>query len=115
MVRLLNDQFGIQTRGGCSCAGTYGHILLNIDYEESRRITEKIDHGDLSEKPGWVRISLHPTMKVEEIDFIADAVEVVVNEHHKWAENYRFNSHTGDYEPVRNGVFTKNLADARLV
>ncbi len=115
MVRLLNDQFGIQTRGGCSCAGTYGHILLNIDYEESRRITEKIDHGDLSEKPGWVRISLHPTMREEEVDYIADAVEIVVNEYHKWADNFRFNCQTGDYEPMNNSGFKKNIADARLV
>jgi len=59
-VKLLNDRFGIQTRGGCSCAGTYGHYLLNINEEISRSITSKIDEGDLSSKPGWVRISIHP-------------------------------------------------------
>ncbi|HLP17061.1 MAG TPA: aminotransferase class V-fold PLP-dependent enzyme, partial [Bacteroidota bacterium] len=58
VVRLLNDRYGIQARGGCSCAGTYGHYLLHVDKEHSQRITNKIDHGDLSAKPGWVRISL---------------------------------------------------------
>ena len=55
MVKLLNDRFGIQMRGGCSCAGTYGHFLLHVDPTRSKRITDKIDQGDLSEKPGWVR------------------------------------------------------------
>ena len=62
-VRLLNDLYGIQTRGGCSCAGTYGHILLNIDYDKSHEITDMIDGGDLSRKPGWVRVSIHPTIE----------------------------------------------------
>ena len=72
IVRLLNDRFGIQTRGGCSCAGTYGHILLTVKRELSQHITDKINHGDLSEKPGWVRISLHPVLTEEEVDTIAD-------------------------------------------
>jgi len=54
IVKLLNDRYGIQVRGGCSCAGTYGHYLLHVDQELSSRITKKIDQGDLSEKPGWV-------------------------------------------------------------
>ncbi len=62
IVKLLNDRYGIQTRGGCSCAGTYGHILFSISKSTSCRITDMIDSGDLSDKPGWVRVSLHPTM-----------------------------------------------------
>ena len=37
VVALLNDLFGIQSRGGCSCAGPYGHRLLGIDLETSHR------------------------------------------------------------------------------
>jgi selenocysteine lyase/cysteine desulfurase len=67
-VKLLNDRFGIQVRGGCSCAGTYGHYLLHVSPDYSHRITEKIDQGDFSEKPGWIRLSLHPVMREEEVD-----------------------------------------------
>ncbi len=70
IVKLLNDRYGIQTRGGCSCAGTYGHYLLHVDPEHSKRVTDKINRGDLSEKPGWVRMSIHPTMTNEEIFYI---------------------------------------------
>ena len=38
VVALLNDLFGIQSRGGCSCAGPYGHRLLGIDIERSHRV-----------------------------------------------------------------------------
>ena len=57
-VKILNDRFGIQVRGGCSCAGTYGHFLLQVDQEYSKSITDMINEGDLSCKPGWVRLSM---------------------------------------------------------
>jgi len=108
IARLLNDRFGVQTRGGCSCAGTYGHVLLNINYEQSRSITDKIDHGDLSQKPGWVRISLHPTMTEDEVDFILDATQQVVSSNKSWIVDYKFDPEIGDFEP-------KNGAGARLM
>ena len=77
VVRVLNDRFGIQARGGCSCAGTYGHYLLRIDRERSEAIRKALLRGEMQSKPGWVRLSLHPTMTDEEIEFIADAVKMV--------------------------------------
>jgi selenocysteine lyase/cysteine desulfurase len=78
-VRLLSDRFGIQARGGCSCAGTYGHYLLHVSPAMSKVITDKIEQHDLSEKPGWIRISLHPVMKDSEIEYILDALEELAN------------------------------------
>ncbi|HDQ44851.1 MAG TPA: aminotransferase class V-fold PLP-dependent enzyme [bacterium] len=98
IVRLLNDRFGIQTRGGCSCAGTLGHILLRIDSEASRRITDRIDRGDLGCKPGWVRVSLHPTMTDEDIGFIRGAIREVMKCHAEWGRAYRFNTRTGNFD-----------------
>ncbi len=80
LVRLLNDKYGVQTRGGCACAGTYGHFLLEVSYEKSKEITDKINNGDLSEKPGWVRWSLHPTMtNAEIITFIEGLRDIITN------------------------------------
>ncbi len=90
IVKLLNDRFGIQVRGGCSCAGTYGHFLLNVDWDTSHRITEKINKGDLSEKPGWVRLSIHPTMTDEELEMIIDAIKQVSINAAEWAEDYEY-------------------------
>lgn len=96
-VKLLNDRFGIQARGGCSCAGTYGHYLLHVDKYASKRITDKIDQGDLSIKPGWVRLSLHPTTTDEDIDFIADALRNIGKEGKKWESDYTYDSHANEY------------------
>jgi len=74
IVKLLNDRFGIQMRGGCACAGTYGHFLLDVTYKKSKHITNKINKGDLSEKPGWVRMSIHPTTTDEELYCIATSI-----------------------------------------
>src|SRR5690606_10218653 len=74
LVQILNDKYGIQTRGGCACAGTYGHFLLEVSYEKSQEITDKINHGDLSDKPGWVRWSLHPTMTNDEVEIMINAL-----------------------------------------
>ncbi len=97
VVRLLNDYFGIQVRGGCSCAGTYGHYLLHVDYYTSNKITSKINKGDLSEKPGWVRLSLHPTTSDGEIDYIIDAVKKVAENAHEWQKDYEYVSAKNEY------------------
>ncbi|MCG8306222.1 MAG: aminotransferase class V-fold PLP-dependent enzyme [Cytophagales bacterium] len=90
IVKLLNDRYGIQVRGGCSCAGTYGHFLLDVNWETSHRITEKINSGDLSEKPGWVRLSIHPTMTDEELDFILNAIREVSVMADQWIRDYDY-------------------------
>ena len=97
MVKLLNDRYGIQVRGGCSCAGTYGHYLLHVDPTRSKRITDKINHGDLSEKPGWVRLSLHPTMTDNELDFILNATNDVIKNGKEWSKDYTYSSKTNEY------------------
>jgi len=89
-VRLLNDRFGIQSRGGCSCAGTYGHYLLEVDTELSQKMTTLISHGDYSAKMGWIRISLHPTMTDREIDYIAYSLAQLASNHQTWAKDYEF-------------------------
>jgi len=97
-VKLLNDCFGIQVRGGCSCAGTYGHYLLNVTQEYSRNITNEIDNGDFSHKPGWIRLSLHPTMTDETLDYILDAIEVLATDYKKWENDYVYQSDTNEYK-----------------
>ncbi len=96
-VKLLNDRYGIQTRGGCACAGTYGHFLLQVSYDQSQEITDKISHGDLSEKPGWVRWSLHPTMTDAEVHHVLDAVKEITLHHSEWAEDYVYLSKKNEY------------------
>ncbi len=78
VVKQLNDNHGIQTRGGCSCAGPYGHHLLHIDPARSHAIRQRLKSGDTYNKPGWVRLSLHPTMTTTQLDYIADAIEATV-------------------------------------
>ncbi|MGC9366423.1 MAG: aminotransferase class V-fold PLP-dependent enzyme [bacterium] len=99
-VKLLNDLYGIQSRGGCSCAGTYGHYLLNLDKEKSQKFTDKINNGDLSLKPGWIRVSLHPTMTDQEVDFILDAVENIARNYHKYESEYSYSSVINEYTHV---------------
>ncbi len=100
VTRVLNDRFGIQTRGGCSCAGTYGHYLLNVDFGMSKEITDRIDAGDLSLKPGWVRLSLHPTMTNEELDYILDAIKQVCENGDEWKKDYVYDNHTNEFNHV---------------
>lgn len=98
VVRLLNDRFGVQTRGGCSCAGTYGHILLDVDQGTSDKITKQIDSGDYAEKPGWIRASFHPTTSDAEVAYIVNAINEVSMHVEEWCADYRFNPATGDFE-----------------
>ncbi|MEO0641451.1 MAG: aminotransferase class V-fold PLP-dependent enzyme [Bacteroidota bacterium] len=108
-VKLLNDRFGIQTRGGCSCAGTYGHYLLNISKEKSKSITNQIDAGLLSVKPGWIRASIHPVMTDEEIDQLLHAIEAVANQHMKWERDYTYSSQTNEFTHFRGSENTTHM------
>ncbi len=96
-VRLLNDHFGIQVRGGCTCAGTYGHYLLHVDYYTSNKITSKIDHGDLSEKPGWIRMSVHPTMRNDEVEYIIKAVKEIAENWREMGKDYYYLATQNEY------------------
>lgn len=96
-VKLLNDRFGIQVRGGCSCAGTYGHYLLHVTEEYSNDITDRIDHGDLTAKPGWIRMSIHPVMTDAEIDYILDAIEELYHRHEEWGKEYTYSVQTNEF------------------
>lgn len=100
VVRLLSDRFGIQMRGGCSCAGTYGHYLLNVDRQHSHRITDQIELGCLLEKPGWVRLSIHPTTTNQEAEYIAHALQQIALYGEEWKKDYRYDSLNNDFKHV---------------
>ena len=97
VVKLLNDRFGIQARGGCSCAGTYGHFLLNVDQDTSKRIKDQILQGCNTEKPGWVRLSFHPTITSEELKFICDSLQDLSIHIEEWSKDYHYEATKNDY------------------
>ena len=96
-VKMLNDKFGIQTRGGCSCAGTYGHYLLHVDQETSNDLVCQITSGELIKKPGWIRMSIHPTTTTEEIIFVCDSINELANQYKDWENEYLYESKTNEF------------------
>ncbi|NLP57104.1 aminotransferase class V-fold PLP-dependent enzyme [Lutibacter sp. B1] len=100
VVKLLNDRFGIQTRGGCSCAGTYGHYLLHVDQQTSKNIEDQIMEGCLIERPGWIRMSIHPTLTNKEILYVCESIKSVAENWQNWKDDY-------NYEPVKNEFIHK--------
>lgn len=110
IVKLLNDRYGVQVRGGCSCAGTYGHYLLHVDPTRSKMITDKIDQGDLSDKPGWVRLSIHPTMTDEELKIIINAIKEIIDNILEWEKDYRYDKHKNEFYHISsNGGELKKI------
>jgi len=99
-VRVLNDRFGIQVRGGCSCAGTYGHYLLGITQDSSTSILCDINDGIVMSRPGWVRASIHPTMTDAEAHAIVDAVRWIAEHHHECNHDYHPVGSSNEFEPL---------------
>ncbi|CAL4984797.1 unnamed protein product [Urochloa decumbens] len=97
VARLLNDLFGIQARGGCACAGPYGHTLLGVGEELSLRIRDAIVGGYHGVKPGWTRVSFSYYMSGEEVRFVLDAVEFVAAHGHRFLPLYGFDWATGNW------------------
>ena len=95
VVALLNDLFGIQARGGCSCAGPYGHRLLHIGAARSHALRDEIGQGCEGIKPGWTRVNLNYFFATATADYIADAVELIAAQGYRLLPYYRFDPHTG--------------------
>lgn len=97
VVALLNDLFGVQARGGCSCAGPYGHRLLGIDDETSHKFDVEISSGCEVIKPGWVRVNFNYFVSETEVDFIIDAISIVAADGWRLLSDYEFEPATGSW------------------
>ena len=95
VVSVLNDLFGIQARGGCSCAGPYGHRLLGIGLERSHEYEREITRGCEGLKPGWTRISFNYFISESVFEYIVDAVDLVATHGSSLLPAYRFDPMTG--------------------
>jgi hypothetical protein len=95
VVALLNDLFGIQTRGGCSCAGPYGHRLLDIDLDHSHRFEAQIATGCEGIKPGWVRVNFNYFVDDRVVDYVIEAVRMVAHDGWRLLGDYGFDPTTG--------------------
>ena len=95
VVALLNDLFGIQSRGGCSCAGPYGHRLLGINLEQSREFDREITQGCEGIKPGWVRVNFNYFISEAVFSYIVEAVRLVAKDGWRLLGDYRFEPRTG--------------------
>lgn len=102
VVALLNDLFGIQARGGCSCAGPYGHRLLGIDTDRSHEFERQISGGCEGIKPGWVRVNFNYFLCDDVVDYLIAAVEFIATSGWKFLVDYRFDPVTGLWHH-RNG------------
>ncbi len=95
IVAELTDQFGIQARGGCSCAGPYGHRLLAIDRARSHAFESEIERGCDGIKPGWARVNFNYFITDAVCDFLIDAVDEVATNGYRLLPHYRFEPETG--------------------
>ena len=114
VVAVLNDVFGIQSRGGCSCAGPYGHRLLGIDLGRSREFQREIAKGCEGLKPGWIRVNFNYFISDAVLDFIIEAVHMVANEGWRLLDDYRFEPLTGLWKHRKGaGEAPASLRDVR--
>lgn len=95
VVALLNDLFGIQARGGCSCAGPYGHRLLGIDVERSHEYERAITAGCEGIKPGWVRVNFNYFIDEDVFQYVVQAIAFVARHGNAFLADYAFNPDTG--------------------
>lgn len=95
VVALLNDLFGVQSRGGCSCAGPYGHRLLGIDLDRSHAFEREISGGCEGIKPGWVRVNFNYFISDAVADYLIAAVIFVARHGWEFLDDYGFDPHTG--------------------
>jgi selenocysteine lyase/cysteine desulfurase len=117
VVALLNDLFGIQVRGGCSCAGPYGHALLDMDMTYSRAIEEEIVQGSMVLRPGWVRLNFNYFIADAEFDYLVAAITLVAEQGWRMLPFYHFDTDAGTWRyqqrkmPACHNLNSLNFAD----
>lgn len=104
VVAVLNDLFGIQSRGGCSCAGPYGHRLLGIDLERSHEYEREIERGCEGIKPGWVRINFNYFINEVNFEYVIRAVSLIADHGWKLLPSYMFDPLTGRWRHKAGAV-----------
>lgn len=104
VVRIMNDRFGVQIRGGWACASTYCHYLFELDASQSKRLTDGIDSQNLTGKPGWARMSLHPTMTDQELDYVLDAIAYIAAHKQELKQDYVYDIKTNDFTLQKQAV-----------
>jgi selenocysteine lyase/cysteine desulfurase len=104
VVALLDDLFGIQARGGCSCAGPYGHRLLGIDLDTSKEFEREIVRGCEGIKPGWVRVNFNYFLSETQFQFLLDAIHLIATDGWKLLPHYRFCPDTGLWQHRRKSA-----------
>jgi hypothetical protein len=111
VVALLNDLFGIQARGGCSCAGPYGHRLLGIGDARSREIRAELVAGSEGIRPGWARLNVNYFVSDAVADYLAEAVAFIARYGSRLIGDYRFDPGTGLWRHVRRAPEPVRLDD----
>ena len=79
----LSEQYGIQARGGCSCAGPYVHDLLSIGEDESAFLRGELLAGRDDDKPGFVRLNFSYLMADETVAYILEAIRALISAYGK--------------------------------
>ncbi|SER72206.1 aminotransferase class V-fold PLP-dependent enzyme [Lentzea albida] len=113
VVAVLNDLFGVQARGGCSCAGPYGHRLLAIDTAHSHGYDHEVAIGCEGVKPGWVRLGFNYFITDAVRDYLVEAVRLVARHGHRLLTDYVFDPHTGLWTHRGAATIPLGLPDLR--
>lgn len=113
VVAVLNDVFGIQARGGCSCAGPYAHYLLGLSEAESKRIDDRVAAGDMFQRPGWVRVNFTYFMSDAEVDYILSALDLVAKHGAQLLVDYEYQKASGTWQ-YNSAVIRHRVSQAKL-
>ena len=97
IVALLNDLFGIQARGGCSCAGPYGHHLLALNQASSQALERDVLNGNAVMRPGWVRMNFNYFFDDDYVDYLLSAVEMIAERCEALLPHYCYHAPSGSW------------------
>ena len=112
VVALLNDVFGIQARGGCSCAGPYGHQLLDLSMAKSSALENQLHQGNMVLRPGWTRLNFNYFIDENTFEYLLAALALIAEHGWRLLACYQFNQNSGTWEYAAGAkVTTSSLND----
>lgn len=104
VVALLNDLFGIQARGGCSCAGPYGHALLDMDMQYSKAVEAQIKAAQMVMRPGWSRLNFNYFIDEACFQYLLQAIDLVAEHGWRLLPFYQYDTASGVWKYQGQGL-----------
>ncbi len=115
IVVILNDVFGIQTRGGISCCSLLAQDLLKLDDTKQQHIYQQIvNNKGVPANYGWCRFACHYSMPDFLVEYIINSIALIAQFGQLFQKLYKYYPNKNNWLYCPQGCPFNDFAKSKL-